>query len=94
MTGLSTWEAQRPDPQLAAAGASIFGDYCSDCHGTSGGGSEWAVAVNDIGLKASDIAALVETGVNPPSMPAFSGILSKAEIEAVAAYTVELRYSG
>ena len=93
-SGLSAWEAERPDPQLAAAGSTVYGDFCSDCHGTRGGGSEWASAVNDIGLGPAEISRLVAAGVNPPSMPAFAGILSDAEIEAVAAYTVELRYSG
>lgn len=93
-TGLSSREAERPDAQLAAAGAAIYGEVCSNCHGAGGRGSEWAPALTTIALDVGEVSALVMAGVNPPSMPPFAGILTAAEIEAVAAYTVELRYSG
>ena len=59
-----------------------------------GRGSEWAPALTAIGLDVREVSALVVAGVNPPSMPPFAGTLTQAEIEAVAAYTVQLRYSG
>ena len=93
-TGLSAREAQRPDARLAAAGAGIYGEVCSNCHGAGGLGSEWAPDLTTVALDTGEISALVLAGVNPPSMPAFAGTLTAAEIEAVAAYTVELRYSG
>ena len=93
-TGLSSWEAERPDARLAAAGAGIYEEVCSSCHGPGGLGSEWAPALTTIALDVREVSALVLAGVNPPSMPPLAGTLTEAEIEAVAAYTVELRYSG
>ena len=93
-TGLSEREAERPDARLAAAGAGIYEEVCANCHGVGGFGSEWAPALTTIALDVRDVSALVRDGVNPPSMPALAGTLTEAEIEAVAAYTVELRYSG
>ena len=93
-SGLSTREAERPDARLAAAGAGIYQEVCSNCHGAGGLGSEWAPALTTIALDVRDVSALVLAGVNPPSMPAFAGTLTEAEIDAVAAYTVQLRYSG
>ncbi len=93
-TGLSAWEAERPDARLAAAGAGIYEEVCSNCHGAGGLGSEWAPALTTIALDVREVSALVLAGVNPPSMPPFAGTLTEAEIEAVAAYTVQLRYSG
>ena len=93
-SGLSTREAERPDARLAAAGAGIYQEVCSNCHGAGGLGSEWAPALTTIALDVREVSALVLAGVNPPSMPAFAGTLTEAEIGAVAAYTVQLRYSG
>ena len=93
-TGLSAREAERPDARLAAAGAGIYQEVCSNCHGVGGLGSEWAPALTTIALDVRQVSALVLAGVDPPSMPPLAGILTEAEIEAVAAYTVELRYSG
>ena len=93
-TGLSAREAERPDARLAAAGAGIYAEVCANCHGAGGRGSEWAPALTTIALDVREVSALVIAGVDPPSMPPFEGSLTAAEIEAVAAYTVELRYSG
>ncbi len=93
-TGLSDWEAKRPDARLAAAGAGVYSAICADCHGAGGLGSDWAPALTTIALDVGEVSALVTAGVDPPSMPSFAGTLSETEIEAVAAYTVQLRYSG
>ena len=93
-TGLSEREAERPDARLAAAGAEIYQEVCANCHGVGGLGSEWAPALTTIALDVREVSALVLAGVDPPSMPPLAGILTEAEIEAVSAYTVELRYSG
>lgn len=91
-TGPATQETERPDAQLAAAGAGVYQDVCSNCHGGAGLGSEWAPALTTITLDVSEVSAQVLDG-NPPSMPSFAATLTDAEIEAVAAYTVQLRYS-
>ncbi|MXW95766.1 MAG: cytochrome c [Acidimicrobiaceae bacterium] len=93
-TGLSARETVRPDPRLAAAGAGIYAEVCSNCHGAGGRGSEWAPALTTMALDVREVAALVRAGVDPPSMPPLAGTLTETEIEAVAADTVELRYSG
>ncbi len=93
-SGLSAREAERPDARLAAAGAGIYEEVCSNCHGVGGLGSEWAPALTTIALDVREVSALVLAGVNPPAMPPLAGTLTEAEIEAVAAYTVQLRYSG
>lgn len=92
-SGLSAWEAERPDPQLAADGADAFLGVCANCHGVAGQGSGWAPGLTGISLSVSEVASLVRLGVDPPSMPAFADVLTEEEINAVAAYTVELRYS-
>ncbi|WP_423919191.1 c-type cytochrome [Candidatus Poriferisodalis sp.] len=91
-TGLSAWEAERPDARLAAAGAGVYQEICSNCHGAAGLGSEWAPALTTLALDVREVSAQVLAG-NPPSMPSFAGTLTEAQIEAVAAYTVQLRYS-
>lgn len=85
--------AVRADAGLVAAGAEVYGDVCSDCHGSAGGGSEWAPSLRDPALDVSEVSAQVAAG-NPPSMPSFAAVLSEAEIKAVSAYTVQLRNQG
>ena len=91
-TGPSASEVERPDAQLSAAGAGVYMEVCSNCHGARGLGSEWAPTLTTLALDVREVSAQVLAG-NPPSMPAFAATLTEAEIEAVAAYTVQLRYS-
>lgn len=91
--GVDASAAEPPDAGLVAAGAAIYSDVCSNCHGASGHGSEWAPSLTTLTFDADEIVTQVTVG-NPPSMPSFAAVLSEAEIEAVSAYTVQLRDQG
>jgi mono/diheme cytochrome c family protein len=72
-----------------ASGAQLFSDNCESCHGPMGAGGH--VGPN---LQKSSVAehlAAVEAQIRHGGgvMPAFSGVLSKAQIDAVAHYVVE-----
>ena len=78
-----------PAPSQAASGAKLFSDNCESCHGTNGAGGH--IGPN---LQKSAIAeslAKVEKQVRNGGtvMPPFKGVLSGAEIDAVAHYVVE-----
>ena len=78
-----------PAPSQAASGAKLFSDNCESCHGTNGAGGH--IGPN---LQKSAIAeslAKVEKQVRNGGtvMPPFKGVLSGAEIVAVAHYVVE-----
>lgn len=83
------------DVTLAAAGASVFADNCSACHGETGQGDREIGAPNladAIWLYGDDPASLVETirearfGV----MPAWGQRLSDEDVSAVAIYVHNL----
>lgn len=88
--------SQQPhDPALAAAGAEVFANNCSSCHGEAGGGDPFlgAPALNNAiwlyGGSAEDIRHSIyysRFGV----MPGFSGRIRDGEIRAVAAYVHQL----
>ena len=84
-----TTTATAPAPSQAASGAKLFSDNCESCHGTNGAGGH--IGPN---LQKSAIAeslAKVEKQVRNGGtvMPPFKGVLSGAEIDAVAHYVVE-----
>lgn len=90
LSGLST--SQGYD---AAAGAKIFADNCTACHGDAGKGNQELGAPNltdKIWLYGSDEATLVETITNGRSgvMPAWVGRLDPATIKALAVYVHSL----
>jgi len=75
------------DPTLLA-GRKVFSAECASCHGSGGQGGA-GPTFNDGRLlrdfpNPSDQVAFVEAGRG--IMPAFSGILSRAQIESVVAY--------
>jgi cytochrome c oxidase cbb3-type subunit 3 len=83
------------DPGLVSAGAEIYADNCSACHGEAGLGDREQGAPNladAIWLYGGDYDTLVETvtysryGVMPP----WTQRLSEAEIRAVAVYVHQL----
>lgn len=86
---------QDHDAAKAGAGAAVFAENCSSCHGEAGLGDREQGAPNltdAIWLYGGDPAALTQTvtyarfGV----MPAWSGRLTEAEIRAVALYVHQL----
>ena len=66
-------------------GSEVFGDSCSVCHGSDGGGGVGA-ALGGVSerLTVRDHLSVVWTGRG--SMPPFGGLLTDAEIAAVVAY--------
>lgn len=79
------------DSALALAGAELFADNCTACHGDTGLGDREVGAPNiadAIWLYGSDRKALTETIMNSRFgvMPAWGQRLSEADVRAVSAY--------
>jgi cytochrome c oxidase cbb3-type subunit III len=75
----------------AAAGAKLFADNCSSCHGENGKGNQELGApdlTDKIWLYGSDEATVIETITNGRSgvMPAWVGRLDPSTIKALAVY--------
>ncbi|MGY3610832.1 cytochrome-c oxidase, cbb3-type subunit III [Bradyrhizobium sp. Leo121] len=75
----------------AAAGAKLFADNCSTCHGENGKGNQELGApdlTDKIWLYGSDEATVIETITNGRSgvMPAWVGRLDPSTIKALAVY--------
>jgi cytochrome c oxidase cbb3-type subunit 3 len=75
----------------AAAGAKLFADNCSTCHGADGKGNQELGApdlTDKIWLYGSDEATVIETITNGRSgvMPAWIGRLDPSTIKALAVY--------
>jgi cytochrome c oxidase cbb3-type subunit 3 len=90
LSGLST----RPGYD-AAAGAKIFADNCTVCHGEQGKGNQELGAPNltdKIWLYGSDEATIIETVTNGRAgvMPAWVGRLDPSTIKAMAVYVHSL----
>jgi ubiquinol-cytochrome c reductase cytochrome c subunit len=69
-------------------GAMIFAERCAVCHGKSGEGIAAAVTIAGPSLQAEHDVGRVMTAVEsgPSHMPAFSRVLSVAQIRAVSQY--------
>jgi len=79
----------------AAAGAKIFADNCTTCHGDAGKGNQDVGAPNltdKIWLYGSDEATIIETVTNGRAgvMPAWVGRLDPSTIKAMAVYVHSL----
>jgi cytochrome c oxidase cbb3-type subunit 3 len=82
-------------PEAIAAGAQVYGQTCTACHGPAGGAGEIAPAIVS-GEQAdrrndTQILATIRTGVPGTPMPAFAGKLSDDDILRVSAYIHALR---
>ncbi len=65
-------------------GTALYGQFCTGCHGASGqGGAGPSVQISTASTSA--IASWISNGVG--TMPGFSGVMSAAEIDAVAVVT-------
>lgn len=86
-----------PAKRVRSEGEKIYALYCAGCHGPSGQGSPsltepWQNVELD-GM-ADDLArtmALIRDYEEGSSMTAYGGMLTEAEIEAVAGYVLSLR---
>lgn len=78
-----------PAPSQAASGAKLFSDNCESCHGTNGAGGHIGPNLQKSAI-AENLAKVEKQVRNGGSvMPPFKGVLSGAEIDAVAHYVVE-----
>jgi quinohemoprotein ethanol dehydrogenase len=73
----------------AAAGASVFEENCSTCHGATGHGGNGGPDLRTMPLAQSQAGAEKQVTDGGGGMPAFKGQLSSEEISNVAAYVVE-----
>lgn len=70
------------------AGATVFSENCSVCHGATGHGGNGGPDLRTM-PKAQEVAGAEEQVTNGGGgMPPFGGVLSEEEIENVAAYVV------
>lgn len=92
----------RPLSSAGAAGRALFLKNCSFCHAADGTGRNWIGAFLDPpprnlvapgfldGLDDAQLAERIRKGLPGTSMPAWGGILSKTEIDAVVRYLREI----
>jgi alcohol dehydrogenase (cytochrome c) len=73
----------------AAAGASVFEENCSTCHGATGHGGNGGPDLRTMPLAQSQAGAEKQVTDGGGGMPSFKGQLSTEEIQNVAAYVVE-----
>ena len=92
--GLSACAGNAPSPaednsEGTVSGANVYTKYCTSCHGSDGklqlnGAFDLSVSA----LSLDERVAVIANGRK--LMTSYSGILSAAEIEAVAQYTMTL----
>lgn len=81
----------QPDAELSL-GRDVYSRRCANCHGSSGGGGTGPKLSDGDVLEAypdpAEQRLIIAEGRN--AMPAFSGSLSSAELDAVVRYTREV----
>lgn len=76
-----------------AAGKQLYGNLCAACHGESakgGVGPDLTVSKYKYGKARLDIAKSISEG-RPGGMPAFSGQVSKEQVESLVEYVLSLK---
>jgi cytochrome c6 len=74
------------DPE---AGAVVFSENCSTCHGATGHGGNGGPDLRTMPLAQSEEGAIQQVTNGGGGMPPFGGVLSAEEIENVAAYVAQ-----
>jgi mono/diheme cytochrome c family protein len=72
----------------AEAGAVVFSENCSTCHGATGHGGNGGPDLTTMPLAQTEEGAIQQVTNGGGGMPPFGGVLSEEEIENVAAYVV------
>ncbi|HVW45894.1 MAG TPA: cytochrome c [Solirubrobacterales bacterium] len=72
----------------AEAGAVVFSENCSTCHGATGHGGNGGPDLTTMPLAQTEEGAIQQVTNGGGGMPPFAGTLSEEEIENVAAYVV------
>src|ERR1700753_653267 len=73
----------------AEAGAVVFSENCSTCHGATGHGGNGGPDLRTMPLAQSEEGAIQQGTNGGGGMPPFGGTLSEEEIENVAAYVAQ-----
>ncbi len=88
------YQALLKDEAVLKAGAAVFQSKCLSCHGAQGQGGI-GPNMTDLfyihGGKMTDLAKVVKEGVGDKGMPPWGPVLSRAELEAVVAFSRSLR---
>ncbi len=74
------------DPE---AGAVVFSENCSVCHGATGHGGNGGPDLTTMPLAQTEEGAIQQVTNGGGGMPPFGGVLSEEEIENVAAYVAQ-----
>jgi len=71
------------------AGAAVFSENCSTCHGATGEGGNGGPNLKTMPLAQTEEGTIQQVTNGGGGMPPFGGTLSEAEIKDVAAYVVQ-----
>jgi len=71
------------------AGAVVFSENCSTCHGATGHGGNGGPDLTTMPLAQTEEGAIQQVTNGGGGMPPFGGTLSEEEIENVAAYVAQ-----
>jgi mono/diheme cytochrome c family protein len=82
-------EAGTDETVSPEAGAAVFSENCSTCHGATGEGGNGGPDLNTMPLAQTEEGVIQQVTNGGGGMPAFGGILSEGEIKSVAAYVVQ-----
>jgi mono/diheme cytochrome c family protein len=82
-------ETETSEGVSTAAGAAVFSENCSTCHGATGNGGNGGPDLTTMPLAQTEEGAIQQVTNGGGGMPAFSGVLSEEEIKSVAAYVVQ-----
>jgi cytochrome c5 len=89
-TSSSTTSSSVPAPD----GAAIYAARCASCHGPNGEGGAGPALGGVVDGHGRDYVVQTVTNGRPPAMPAWGGILTPAEIQAVVDYVATFEGSG
>lgn len=73
----------------AEAGAAVFSENCSTCHGATGNGGNGGPDLTTMPLAQTEEGTIQQVTNGGGGMPPFGGTLSEDEIKDVAAYVVQ-----
>ncbi|MBS1844658.1 MAG: c-type cytochrome [Actinobacteria bacterium] len=82
-------EAGTSEGVSAEAGAAVFSENCSICHGATGEGGNGGPDLNTMPLAKTEEGVIQQVTNGGGGMPPFGGSLSEEEIKSVAAYVVQ-----
>jgi mono/diheme cytochrome c family protein len=82
-------EAGTSEGVSTEAGAAVFSENCSTCHGATGEGGNGGPDLNTMPLAKTEEGVVQQVTNGGGGMPPFGGTLSEEEIKSVAAYVVQ-----